>query len=126
MRQIFPQSNRAADFSPLSSSAYMLANGSAVPGALTLDDTMLSPFSGNKPPCKAADLTKSFAISQTGIVKWVVDQYPYSEARTPILYGNASEGWMANTTRHLPFNSTVDIVMTIASGSMDTVSKPLS
>jgi len=103
-------------------SVWMLTNGSATAGVETLDSSLLSPFDGNKPPTTAADLTKFFAISQTGIVTWVVDNYPYAESTTPILFGNISDGWLANTTVHMPFNSTIDIIMTVSNDSMDTVS----
>lgn len=104
-------------------SVWMLTNGSATAGTATLDPSLLSPFDGNAPPNTAADLTKLFAISQTGIVTWVVDSYPYTESTTPVLFGNSSDGWQANTTVHLPFNSTIDIIMTVANDSMDTVSR---
>jgi hypothetical protein len=103
-------------------SVWMFINGSAIGGAATLDPSLLSPFDGNAPLRKMADLTKFFSISQTGIVTWVVDRYPYTESTIPILFGNSSDGWLANTTIQMPFNSTIDIVMTIANDSMDTVS----
>lgn len=106
-------------------SAWMLTNGSATASTATLDPSLLSPFDGNAPPNTAADLTKLFAISQTGIVTWVVDSYPYAESTTPILFGNSSDGWQANTTVHLPFNSTIDIIMTVANDSMDTMGHPM-
>lgn len=100
----------------------MMTNGSAKRDVSVLNPSLLSPFDGNKPPAKMADVTKIFAINQTGIVEWVVDRYPYSEPTTPILFGNRSEAWQANTTIHVPFNSTIDIIMIVANGSMDTVS----
>ena len=69
-----------------------------------------------------ADMTKAFNISQTGIVTWVINRDPYTEASTPVLYGNASDGWNASTTLHLPFNSTIDIIMSVADDAMDNVS----
>merc|ERR1711939_1106340 len=90
------------------SSIWTLVNGSAKGDVTQLDPAMLAPFDGNKPPFKEADFTKGFQISQTGIVEWVVDKYPYSEAKVPILFGNSSDGWMANSTLHMPFNSTID------------------
>ncbi|TKA61508.1 hypothetical protein B0A49_10341 [Cryomyces minteri] len=104
-----------------SASTWVLKNGSAVANVTELDPTLLRPFEGNNPRSGPADLTKTFLVSQTGIVTWVVDRYPYSEPTIPVLYGNTSEGWQANTTIHMPFNSTVDIVMMIANDSMDTV-----
>merc|ERR1712093_785967 len=78
------------------SSIWTLVNGSAKGDVTQLDPAMLAPFDGNKPPFKEADFTKGFQISQTGIVEWVVDKYPYSEAKVPILFGNSSDGWMAS------------------------------
>ena len=103
------------------SSIWTLVNGSAKGDVTQLDPAMLAPFDGNKPPFKEADFTKGFQISQTGIVEWVVDKYPYSEAKVPILFGNSSDGWTANSTLHMPFNSTIDIIMTISNSSMDMV-----
>lgn len=100
---------------------YMLTNGSATPDSSILNTTLLHPFSSTPPPPGKADLTKSFAINQTGITTWVIDRYPYAEASIPILSGTASSGWNANTTIHLPFNSTIDIVMHVANESMDSV-----
>jgi hypothetical protein len=102
-------------------SSWMFTNGSAKHGNTTLVEAKLSPFEGNRPPSKAADVTRLFEVNQTDIVTWVVDRHPYSEAKVPIIYGNASDSWQANTTLHMPSNSTVDIVMSIANGSMDTV-----
>ena len=100
----------------------MFINGSAKTNISELDTTMLYPFElSAAPPSAAADVTKSFMISQTGIVTWVVDQHPYKEADVPIVLGNSSDGWLAGTTHHLPSNSTIDIIMNIANDSMDTV-----
>jgi L-ascorbate oxidase len=99
----------------------MLANGSAKLNASKLDAQQLAPFEVNMPPENPADVTRFFTISQTGVLTWVVDGYPYSEQSTPIIYGNVSDGWKANTTLHMPFNSTFDIIRKIANHSMDTV-----
>jgi len=107
-----------------SMSVYMLQNGSATMNASTLDPTLLHPFESTSPPSGMADMTKAFNISQTGIVTWVMNRDPYIEAATPVLYGNSSEGWNANTTLHLSFNSTFDIIMSIADDSMDKVGPP--
>lgn len=64
-------------------------------------------------------MTKVFNISQTGIVTWVINRGPYTEAKTPVLFGNSSDGWKANTTYHFPSNKTIDIVMSVAEDSMD-------
>jgi hypothetical protein len=103
------------------SSIWTLVNGSAKGGATQLDPAMLAPFDGNRPPSKKADLTKGFQVSQTGIVEWVIDKYPYSEPKVPIVFGNSSDGWMAGSTLHMPFNSTIDIILTISNDSMDMV-----
>jgi hypothetical protein len=102
-------------------SVWMLANGSASGGVATLDPSLLSLFGSSIPFRKVADLTKFFVINQTGIVTWVVDGYPYTEPTTPILFGDGSDGWQANSTVHMPFNSTIDVIMTIANDSMDMV-----
>lgn len=104
-----------------SASVWMLTNGSAIMNASTLDTTLLHPFQSNSPPPGMADITKTFNISQTSIVTWVMSHNPYTEAATPVLYGNSSDGWNANTTLHLPSNSTIDIIMAVANDSMDTV-----
>ena len=103
----------------------MLANGSTIPSASTIDSAKLAPFSSNPPPTNA-DVTKIFMISQTDIVNWVVNEYPYTEPTTPILYSNFSASSLANTTIPLPFNSTIDIIMKIANDSMDAVAASLS
>lgn len=87
-----------------------------------MDTQLLAPLDGNTPPSDAADVTRSFAINQTDVTTWVVDGYAYSEPEKPIIYGNVSDGWGANTTLHMPFNATIDIIMRIANDSMDTVS----
>lgn len=74
------------------------------------------------PPTTPATVTQLFTINQTDIVTWVVDGYPYSEPKTPIIYGNVSDAWNANTTLKMPFNSTIDLILRIANDSMDTVS----
>lgn len=103
-------------------SVWMLKNGSATLNASTLDTTLLQPFESNSPPAGMAAITKFLSISQTGIVTWVMNHDAYAEPSTPILYGNSSDGWNGNTTLHLPFNSTIDLVMAVANDSMDTVS----
>lgn len=70
----------------------MLINGSAKQGASELVEMRLSPFEGNRPPRQAADTTRFFTVSQTGIVTWVVNQYPYVGPEITIIYGNVSDG----------------------------------
>lgn len=106
-------------------STWMLLNGSATANATTLDATSLQPFVSNAPPVGAADVTKHFTINETGIVTWVMDGYPYTEPAVPILYGNTSDGWLANTTIQLPINSTIDIILKIANDSMDMMGHPI-
>merc|ERR1712093_661908 len=65
------------------------------------------------------------AKSKTGVTEWIIDGYPFAEPKTPILLGNVSDGWQANTTVYLPFNSTIDIIMTISKDSMDTMGHPM-
>lgn len=101
---------------------WMLVNGSAKLNASELDDQMLAPFDGNAPPSGPSDVTELFAINQTDIVTWVVNGQPFSEPQSPIIYGNASDGWNAATTLHMPGNSTIDLIMHVANDSMDTVS----
>lgn len=105
---------------------WMLVNGSAKLSASELDDQMLAPFDGNAPPSGPSDVTQLFAINQTDIVTWVVNGQPFSEPQNPIIYGNASDGWNAATTLHMPGNSTIDLIMHVANDSMDTVSCVLS
>lgn len=106
-------------------SVWMLTNGSAKSSSFTLDTQLLAPLDGNTPPSDAADVTRSFAINQTDVTTWVVDGYAYSESEKPIIYGNVSDGWDANTTLHMPFNATIDIIMRIANDSMDTMGHPM-
>ena len=101
---------------------WTLRNGSAVSGASVLAPLSLYPLSSNAPPRFSADLTKHLIINQTGITTWVLNHSPYSEPKTPILYGNSSDGWNAETTLHFPSNKTVDLITTIANDSMDIVS----
>ena len=105
-------------------STWMLVNGSAKNTSFVLDERRLAPFEQPMPRSSAADRTTIFTINQTDIVTWVVSESPYTEAKTPIIYGNKSDGWAAQTTLHMPFNSTIDIVMKIANDSMDTVRYP--
>ena len=109
----------------LPQSTWMLLNGSAKAQASVLKEEQLTPLVPNMPPTAPADLTKVVTINQTDPVVWVVDKAPYSEAKTPVLYGARSDGWTANTTLHMPYNSTIDIIMQIADLSMDTVSPAL-
>ena len=102
-------------------STWMLLNGSAKAQVSVLKEEKLAPLIPNMPPTAPADLTKVFTINQTDPVVWVVDKAPYSEAKTPVLYGNRSDGWTTSTTLHVPYNSTIDIIMQIADESMDKV-----
>lgn len=100
---------------------WMLRNGSAKIDIPTLDERSLAPFESITPPTSPSLLTRQFTINQTDVVTWVVDGYPYREPQTPILFGNTSDGWDANTTLKFPLNSTIDLILRIANDSMDTV-----
>ncbi|KAK3669153.1 hypothetical protein LTR78_010966 [Recurvomyces mirabilis] len=106
-------------------STWMLLNGSAKAQASVLNEKLLAPLLPNMPPTAPADITRIFTINQTAPVVWVVDKAPYTEAKTPVLHGNRSDGWTANTTLHMPSNSTIDIIMQIADASMDTMGHPM-
>jgi hypothetical protein len=101
---------------------WALVNGSAKLDAAELDAYMLAPFNGNMPPTGAPNITRLFAINQTDVATWVINGQPFSEPTRPIIYGNVSDGWNAATTLHTPPNSIVDIIMNVATDSMDTVS----
>lgn len=97
-------------------------NGSATADATLLDISALSPFDkNNSPPSGPADKTMFLIVNQTDVVTWVIDREPFTEPSVPIVYGDISSGWNSNTTRHLPLNSTIDIIMSISNQSMDTV-----
>lgn len=100
----------------------MYINGSAKADAALLDPSALSPFeNGTAPPSGASNRSLSFTVSQTDVVTWVIDRMPFMEPEIPLIYGENSSGWDANTTIHLPINSTIDIIMRISNESMDTV-----
>ena len=100
---------------------WMLTNGSAKQGMTELSPLELSPYVGNRPPPGTAYQTHSFTINQIDVVTWVVNRAPFVEPKIPIIEGSASEGWKADTTIHIPFNITIDIIMGIANNSMDKV-----
>ena len=102
-------------------SIWMLKNGSAKQNVPDLSPQDLAPFDSNQPTFGSADVTHSFRINQTDIVTWVVDRAPFLEPKIPIISGNTSDGWRADTTIHMPSNATVDIIMRIANDSMDMV-----
>ncbi|KIW52028.1 hypothetical protein, variant 6 [Exophiala xenobiotica] len=104
---------------------WMLVNGSAMLNASELDGQKLAPYEGNVPPSGPSDVTQLFAIGQTDVVTWVINSQPFSEPQRPILYGNASDGWDAVTTLHMPSNSTIDLIMYVATDSMDTMGHPM-
>merc|ERR1711939_122430 len=108
------------------SGVHMLANSSARTAASTLRRQDLGPFDRIAPPIHNHNVvTKNLNVSQTGIATWVVDRYAYSEPKIPVLNGNISDGWNANTTLHLPFNATIDLIMRISPDSMDTMGHPM-
>jgi len=104
---------------------WMLRNGSAKMDSPTLDERLLAPFESIAPPTGTSLLTRQFTVNQTDVVTWVVDGYPYREPQTPILFGNMSDGWDANTTLKFPLNSTIDLILRIANDSMDTMGHPM-
>lgn len=99
---------------------WMLVNGSAMLDAVVLDDKALASFEDNTATPGIADLTRYFAINLTEIVTWVVNGEPFSEPSRPIVYGSASDGWNASTTLFNSPNTTVDLIIKVANGSMDT------
>ncbi|KAH7239745.1 Cupredoxin [Fusarium solani] len=105
---------------------WMYINGSAKADAALLDPSALSPFeNGTAPPSGASNKSLSFTVSQTDVVTWVIDRAPFMEPDIPLIYGENSSGWDANTTIHLPINSTIDIIMRISNKSMDTMGHPI-
>ena len=101
---------------------WMLMNGSAKADASLLNNSTLAPYAPYPPPNGAASVTKTFNINQTDPVVWAVDEAPYAEATTPVIYGRISDGWNAGTTLHMPSNATVDIIMQVSDQSTDSVS----
>lgn len=102
--------------------SWMFINGSAKVDVALLDPQTISPFEESiSPPSGDANKTLSFAINQTDIATWVIDDSPFREPSTPIIYGEASSGWNSSTTIHLPLNSTIDVILNISNRSMDTV-----
>ncbi|KAL6355451.1 hypothetical protein LRP88_11040 [Fusarium phalaenopsidis] len=105
---------------------WMYINGSAKADAALLDPSALSPFENDTaPPSGASNKSLSFTVSQTDVVTWVIDRAPFMEPDIPLIYGENSSGWDANTTIHLPINSTIDIIMRISNESMDTMGHPI-
>ncbi|OJJ54694.1 hypothetical protein ASPSYDRAFT_49808 [Aspergillus sydowii CBS 593.65] len=107
------------------SNVWMLLNGSAKSDAYVINPQLLSPFTPTSPPPGPAHQTHNFLINQTGVVTWVLNDAPYSDPRIPIVQGKVSDGWLAKTTIHMPFNSTIDIIMRIANNSMDVMGHPM-
>lgn len=92
-----------------------------------VDSHRLAPFEkADWVPTGAADKTMQFALNQTGILTWVINDAPYEEQDVPIIRGEESPGWNADTTMHLPLNSTIDIILNIGNNSMDMVRFPCS
>jgi len=104
---------------------WMLVNGSAKLNAPELDDQKLAPFEGVPPPNGPSNVTQLFAINQSGIVTWAINDHPYSEPTRPVIFGNASDGWKSATTLHMPGNATIDLVMHVANDSMDSMGHPM-
>lgn len=106
------------------STTWMLTNGSTEDEASVLNPALLCPFVSHSPPMDSADQTHTFTINETGLTTWTLNGSSYQEAKVPILQGNSSAGWMADTTIHMPYNSTIDIIMRIANTSIDMVRSP--
>lgn len=115
-----PDDNARSMLDGDNSGVHMLLNGSAKPVASTLRVRDLAPFDRIAPP-RHTNVTKTFDISQTGIVSWTVDGHVYSEPQRPIVCGNTSDGWNANTTIFTPFNASIDLILRVSPDSMDTV-----
>ncbi|PYI00346.1 hypothetical protein BO78DRAFT_355831 [Aspergillus sclerotiicarbonarius CBS 121057] len=118
-------SNRPVNATVSPSTVWMLTNGSANSNASVLDAQQLSPFEPLSPPQGQADQTFVFTVNQTDIVTWVLNGTPYEDPQIPILQGSVSDGWKSNTTIHLPFNKTIDVIMKIADDSLDTMGHPM-
>merc|ERR1712000_93630 len=107
-------------------SSWMYINGTAKADAKLLNLSALAPFEKKKsPPPGPADRTLSLIVNQTDVVTWAIDRVPYKEPDVPIVYGDISDGWNSNTPRHLPINSTIDIIMGISNKSMDMMGHPI-
>ena len=65
-------------------------------------------------------------INQTKSTEWPVEKILYQDTRVPIIYGAKSDGWTATTTLHMPYSSTIDIMVRISNDSIDIVSVILS
>ncbi|GJN69363.1 hypothetical protein PLICBS_003411 [Purpureocillium lilacinum] len=106
--------------------AWMRINGSAIDGATVLDAPDLSPFDADvSPPPGPAGTTLSFQVNQTDTTVWALNGQPFEEPDTAIIHGERSSGWTANTTYHLPSNTTVDIILHVSNRSMDQMGHPL-
>ena len=109
------------------SRSWMLLNGSAKAEASMVDPHKLAPFEkADWVPAGPADKIMQFVINQAGILTWVINDAAYKEQDVPIIRGEESPGWNADTTMHLPLNSTIDIILNIGNDSIDMVSIVLS
>jgi FtsP/CotA-like multicopper oxidase with cupredoxin domain len=102
----------------------MYLNGSAMGSATNLSESALSPVPANPPPANAT-VTFNFVINQTEPTVWQINAQPFVDPIVPILFGNSSEGWTANTTYFVPDTAVVDLVLSIANDSLDTMGHPL-
>ena len=103
---------------------YMSINGSAKSDSVVLNESALNPFPPLPPP-SVADVSFHFTINQTEPTVWVINSQPFVDPVVPILFGNTSDGWHANTTYFAPLNATIDLVISIANDSLDTMGHPL-
>lgn len=108
-----------------SRSIWMLLNGTAKANVSQLDSSLLAPFVPKPPPQSPAAVTKDLVINQSEPTVWLMNKVPYQASKVPIIYGNQSDGWTAPTTLHMPFNSTIDFVLSISNDSMDMMGHPM-
>ena len=102
----------------------MSINGSANPGATAVDESKLNPFVPLPPP-SVADVSLYFTINQMQPTVWVINSQPFVDPVVPILFGNSSSGWSANTTYFAPANATINLLVSIANDPLDTMGHPL-
>ncbi|KAJ6446856.1 MICOS complex subunit mic19 [Purpureocillium lavendulum] len=123
---VYDKKNSTGDGAVDNAMNWMQLNGSAVHGATVLDAAGLGPFESNvAPPSGPAGTTLSFEVNQTDITTWALNSEPFQEPDTAIINRERSSGWTANTTYHLPLNTTVDIILHVSNRSMDQMGHPL-
>jgi len=105
------------------SSVWMRTHGSAKVNSSTLSERLLSPLGGTMPPTTLATIHNT---ALHDIPSRCHDlggkQGPVLRAEIPIIYGNVSDAWNADTTLNLPLTPTTALTLRIANDSKDTVS----